>query len=93
LAYLEEHAPHWLPRVTRKRGRKIERLFWQSGGGYDRNIDTPAVLRSSIDYLHLNPVRCGLVARGEDWQWSSAAYYYGGTAILKPDAIPADWLE
>ena len=93
IAYLEEHSPEWLARVTRKRGRKIERLFWQSGGGYDRNIDSPGVLLSSIQYLHLNPVRRGLVERCEDWHWSSAAHYAGGTSPLTPDEIPADWLE
>jgi hypothetical protein len=38
LEYLKQHAPHWLSRLTRSRGDKTERLFWQSGGGYDRNI-------------------------------------------------------
>src|SRR5262249_46136659 len=28
----------WLPKITRQRGCRTERLFWQSGGGYDRNI-------------------------------------------------------
>jgi putative transposase len=93
IVYLEENSPQWLARVTRKRGRKIERLFWQSGGGFDRNIDSPRVLTTSLEYLHLNPVRRGLVERSENWPWSSAAHYAGGISPLIPDAIPAEWLE
>jgi putative transposase len=93
LMYLEKQAPHWLPRVTRKRGQKIERLFWQSGGGYDRNIESPAVLQAAIIYFHLNPVRRSLVERCEDWKWSSATHYSGGVSPLTPDPIPSDWID
>jgi putative transposase len=30
-----------------------------------------------IDAIHANPVRRGLVARAEDWEWSSARWYAG----------------
>ena len=90
--YLAAEAPEWLPRITRTRGNKAERLFWQSGGGYDRNIDEPATLAKEIEYLHLNPVRRGLVERAEQWKWSSASWFLGvGTPPLIPDPIPAEW--
>ena len=93
LAWLEDLAPHWLPRLTRARGEKTERLFWQSGGGYDRNITEPKTLAAAIDYIHMNPVRRGLVERAEDWPWSSAAWYLrGGECPLTPDPIPPEWL-
>ena len=38
--------------------------FWQRGGGYDRNIFTADELWEKIHYIHQNPVRRGLVARG-----------------------------
>ena len=34
-------------------------------------------LQSVIDYIHLNPVRRGLVELPEDWEWSSARFYSG----------------
>jgi putative transposase len=93
MEYLEEHAPDWLPRLTRQRGRKTERLFWQSGGGYDRNIETAKVLMATIEYIHLNPVRRGLVAKAVDWKWSSAAWYELGQATpITIDPIPPQWL-
>src|SRR5687767_9979411 len=72
IAFLKEHAPEWLPRITRRRGTKTERLFWQSGGGYDRNVISRRTLLSAI-YIHQNPVRRGLVERAEEWRWSSAS--------------------
>lgn len=92
-AYLSEHAPIWLDRITRTRGSRTERLFWQSGGGYDRNITEPATLMRTIDYVHLNPVRRGLVKQARDWPWSSAAWFEGiGDSPLIPDPIPPEWL-
>jgi putative transposase len=38
VAFLAENAPHWLARISRRRGKKVERHFWQPGGGFDRNI-------------------------------------------------------
>jgi putative transposase len=93
MAFLEERAPHWLTHVSRTRGRRTERLFWQSGGGYDRNIESTGVLLAAIEYIHLNPVRRGFVERPEMWQWSSAAFYGCGTSPLVPDQIPADWVD
>ena len=87
-------APNWLPRITRQRGDKIERLFWQSGGGYDRNIEQRNTLLGMIDYLHRNSVRKGLVVRARDWRWSSAAWHEGcqDDAPITIDPIPYDWL-
>ena len=65
IAWLSENPPEWLPRITRQRGRRTERLFWQSGRGYDRNVVTKVTLLSMIDYLHENPARKELGARLE----------------------------
>lgn len=93
IRFLGANAPHWLPRITRQRGGTRERLFWQSGGGYDRNIDEPRTLMAMLDYLHLNPVRRGLVERPTDWRWSSAGWYSGAPTVdLIPDPIPPEWI-
>lgn len=92
--YLKVNAPEWLPKISRRRGNDIEHLFWQSGGGFDRNADHPKTVRNMIDYLHLNPVRRGLVERATDWKWSNAAWFAGLAGCnLIPDRIPIDWLE
>ncbi len=73
IQYLETNAPQWIPKITRQRGSKTERLFWQSGGGYDRNVIEKKTLHSMIDYIHANPVRKDYAERPRDWRWSSAA--------------------
>ncbi len=77
VAWLEEHAPEWIPKITVIEGDKTYRRFWQPGGGYDRNVDDLRTLQSMIDYVHANPVRRGLVQRAVDWEWSSARWYAG----------------
>jgi len=63
-----------LERVTTPGGRV---RFWQDGGGYDRNVFSDEELAEKIAYIHNNPVERGLVARPEDWTWSSARWYAG----------------
>src|SRR5207245_2228878 len=63
--YLKSNAPEWLARVTVREGSRLRHRFWQPGGGYDRNITSTEALRAAIDYIHANPVRCGLVARAQ----------------------------
>src|SRR5262245_52229053 len=72
IRFLEAEKSPWLDRISRKRGSRHQRLFWQSGGGYDRNITCGKTLLQMIDYLHNNPVWRGLVERACDWKWSSA---------------------
>jgi putative transposase len=79
IAYLERNAPHWLPRITVREGRRSRRRFWQPGGGYDRNVIDPPTAHQMIEYIHANPVRRGLVAVAEEWEWSSARWYAGIT--------------
>ena len=90
--FLQDCRSPWLGKITRRRGGRIERLFWQSGGGYDRNIVSGKTLLRMIDYLHNNPVRRGLIERAVDWRWSSAAAFEGGQSPLAIDRIPWEWL-
>lgn len=92
--HLKQNAPVWLDRIRVARGKRVEHHFWQPGRGYDRNIDNARTLQAMIDYIHLNPVRKGLVEYARDWKWSSAGWYEGHPLNdLEPDPIPWDWLE
>ena len=51
--------------------------FWQTGGGYDRNLFNPDAVREKIQYMHDNPVRRGIVTAATDYAWSSARWYAG----------------
>jgi len=86
VAYLKEYDRAWLARLTVREGRRVRHRVWQPGGGYDRNITRTSTLRSMIEYLHGNPVRRELVAKAEDWEWSSARWYAG----MRPVPIAMD---
>ncbi len=49
--------------------------FWQEGPGYDRNLVTVKAALAAMAYIHLNPVRRGLVEFELDWWWSGARYH------------------
>jgi putative transposase len=57
--------------------RSRQRPFWQAHY-YDFNVSTHAKLVEKLRYIHRNPVRRGLVAKPEDWQWSSFRHYQTG---------------
>lgn len=61
--------------TVRERPGKDSFRFWQEGPGYDRNLQNPSTVLSSINYIHMNPVRRKLVNQARMWKWSSARFY------------------
>jgi len=76
IAYLKREEPELLLKMASgtKRGDSPY-SFWQVKGGYDRNVHGPKEYWGCIEYIHLNPVRRGLVENSVDWPWSSARFY------------------
>ena len=54
-----------------------ERPFWQARY-YDFNVFPQRKHVEKLKYMHRNPVRRGLVAKPEDWPWSSFRHYTTG---------------
>lgn len=79
--WLYAHAPQWIPKISMAERGKIRHRFWRAGGGYDRTVEETRTLAKMIEYIHLNPVRRGLVERAEDWEWSSARWYAGMSPV------------
>ncbi|MGO8735654.1 MAG: transposase [Terriglobia bacterium] len=60
-------------------------LLWQPRF-FDRALRTVKEYYEKVEYIHLNPVRAGLVKRAEEWQWSSAHDYTGRlSATFRPN--------
>jgi putative transposase len=78
IRYLRAHAPAFLGRLTVCNRNRTYHRFWQAGPGWDHNLYEPLTIHRAIAYVHHNPVRRGLVARPEEWPWSSAADWAGG---------------
>jgi putative transposase len=75
-----------LQRLTiRERPGKFSFRFWQEGPGYDRNLQNPTSVQSSIGYIHLNPIRRKLVTEAWLWKWSSARFYRSEGQEIDPD--------
>ena len=60
--------------VNRRRGADGE---LRQARFFDRVLRTVREYHEKVEYLHLNPVRAGLVSRPEDWRWSSYNEYAG----------------
>ena len=82
--YLNENNPAWLNKLTVKRGQKNVFRFWQTGPGYDRNINSEDELFEKIIYIHNNPVKRELVTEPQQWKWSSAGWYEGERDVILP---------
>jgi putative transposase len=54
-----------------------QKPFWQVRY-YDFNIFSSAKRTEKLRYMHRNPVARGLVARPEEWTWSSFRHYLTG---------------
>ena len=67
------------PTLSPKAGEKgrAPRPFWQARY-YDFNVWTTRKHVEKLRYMHRNPVKRGLVARPEDWEWSSFRHYMTG---------------
>jgi putative transposase len=87
LNYLRNRWPELYEKLHVRRGARQVRRFWQAGGGYDRNIYKGKTFAKTLEYIHFNPVRKGLVDSPIDWKWSSARFYETGEA----DPIEVDW--
>ena len=68
-------------------GQAIGEGFWQRRY-YAFEIDNEQKLREKVEYMHLNPVRAGLVKRTVDWKWSSARHYELGRSV----GVPVRWV-
>ena len=57
-------------------GRRESGELWQ-GRFFDRALRTVKEYMETVEYIHLNPVRRGLLRRAEEWKWSSVHEYAG----------------
>jgi putative transposase len=64
------------------------RSFWQRRF-YDFNVWTKKKHIEKLHYMHMNPVKRGLVAKPQLWKWSSYRFYqFGENSACNPDREP-----
>ena len=67
--------------ATKTHSRNKNYQFWRYGN-HAEEIYSSKFLRSKIDYIHLNPVRAGIVARPQDYIYSSASNYIDDKGLV-----------
>ncbi len=60
--------------INRRRAERGE--LWQARF-FDRALRTVKEYNERVEYIHLNPVKAGLVQQADEWPWSSAREYSG----------------
>jgi len=64
------------------------RSFWQRRF-YDFNVWSKKKRIEKLNYMHMNPVKRGLVTDPKLWPWSSYRFYqYGEKGLCTPDSEP-----
>jgi putative transposase len=67
--------------VSQRIADRSSKRLWQSRF-YDFNVWSRKKRVEKLLYMHLNPVKRGLVAHASDWPWSSFAFYKNGSSGL-----------
>lgn len=72
--------------ATETHSRNKNYQFWQYGN-HAEEIFTEHFLWSKLDYIHMNPVRAGIVSVIEDYIYSSASNYVNGAGIIEVELL------
>ncbi|HYG38966.1 MAG TPA: transposase [Cytophagales bacterium] len=70
---IKESRKHWLLWLFRKENKV---WFWEEGY-HGEVITSKSFFNTKLNYIHLNPVRAGIVEKEEEYLLSSCADYYG----------------
>lgn len=81
--------------ACKSHSRNEKYQFWQYGN-HPEEIFSEKFFWSKLDYIHLNPVRAGIVSKASHYAYSSASNYFedsGIIAITKVDNPVIDVLK
>ena len=74
--------------IFKKRTNAMQ--IWQSSN-FPEMIESEQFFLQKLNYIHMNPVRKGYVARVEDWEYSSARNWVGGDHCVIPVVTTELW--
>ena len=77
---------------ARKNKTHSQHQVWQRNN-HPIILYTPKVIRQKLIYIHYNPVAAKMVARPEDYLYSSASDYLGCPGILEVTLLDDIWNE
>lgn len=72
--------------ATESHSRNKNFQFWQYGN-HPEEIYTENFIWSKLDYIHLNPVKAGIVLHPQDYIYSSASNYINNSGIIPVEIV------
>ena len=72
--------------ATASHSRNKNYQFWQYGN-HGEEIYSEKFMWSKLNYIHLNPIRAGIVAKTSEYVYSSASNYINGDGILNIEKV------
>lgn len=83
---VEESRRTWMLRMFKLEGQKSGKhqkyKFWEENY-HPIELQTPKMIKQKIDYIHMNPVKAGIVFEEEQYVYSSATDYAGKKGKLE----------
>ena len=73
--------------ATESHKRNKNYQFWQYGN-HAEEIYSDKFMWSKLDYIHMNPVRAGIVEKASHYTYSSAGFYVNKKGLLKVEVMP-----
>jgi putative transposase len=90
----EESRRDWMMKrfefAARSNVRNSPHQFWQHDN-HAEELNTLKFTAQKLDYIHLNPVRAGLVEKPEDWLYSSARNYMFLPSLMEIDLMDINY--
>jgi putative transposase len=82
----------WISASALNRARKGSGSIWQHQF-WDRFVRHAKEFNQRMTYMHLNPVRKGLVSRPDQWPWSSYNNFSLDKSRVATSPIPIDYVQ
>ncbi len=80
----EQRLERFLKRMLVSEGEQQHYRFWQETPETEL-ITEGGMMRTTLDYIHINPVKRGYVDLVEQWRYSSARNYAGKSGVCEVD--------
>lgn len=78
--------------AAKSHGRNDIHQFWKYGS-HPEEIFTENFMWTKLEYIHLNPVRAGIVEKASDYLYSSARNYVGKQGLIDIDLIEPKFFD
>ncbi|MGK7390789.1 MAG: REP-associated tyrosine transposase [Candidatus Cyclobacteriaceae bacterium M2_1C_046] len=85
-----ESRRNWMMWIFKSKGEKNSRnkkyQFWKQDN-HPEELETNAFKDQKLNYIHMNPVKAGIVDEPEHYRWSSARDYAGIKGLVKVEFL------